>query len=132
MATVAQKTARRGGDLLDARTRAAIAVTATANTDIIFTIPKGAVGGRYTVFTTTAFGAATDATIQIGTTAGGSDIVAAATIKALGVYDLTRVAAGAALHLNVPQTLYIRIVQTGTASATGAATLVASYGLPVS
>lgn len=132
MATVAQKIAKRGGDYIRASTSVPISVTATANTDFSFDLPLGAYDVSYRVFTTTAFGAATDATLQIGTTSAGVNLSAAATIKAIGVYTPTLVAAGAALHLNPPTTIYGRVVQTGTASATGAATLVASYLLPVS
>lgn len=132
MPTRAQLLARRAGDFNDVRTTLPLAVTATANTDFVLTIPPGAIAANYSVYTTTAFGAATDATIQLGTTAGGNDLVAATSIKALGAVQLTRVAAAAALHLRAPETVYARIVQTGAASATGAATLVASYALPVS
>lgn len=133
MATEAQKIVKRAGDYLRATTIVPIAVTAIANTDFAFTIPPGAVDVSYTLFTTTAFGAATDAMLQLGSTVGGVDYVAAATVKALGVYAMTRVAAAAAAHLS-PGGLTVngRIVQSGTASAVGAASLVVSYGLPVS
>jgi hypothetical protein len=132
MATVAQKMARGAGNYTRAELLVPLTVTATANTDFVVPLPAGAVALNYTVFTTTAFGAATDAQISIGSTAGGVDYVAAVTVKALGVYSLTRVAAASATHLNAPANVNVRIVQSGTASATGAATLVISYAIPVS
>lgn len=114
------------GTVFVARTQA-IAVTATANTDIALTMPKAKI---ITIinFTSTAFGAATDATIQIGSTLGGVDYVAAVTIKAAGKTALT-FASGLSSFPTISDgaTLFIRIVQTGTASATGAATLVVEY-----
>jgi hypothetical protein len=108
----------------------ALAVTATANTDLTMTIPKGKIVTML-VLTGTAFGAATDATIQIGTTAGASDYVAAVSIKAAAKVSLTFAAALLAWPtLSEGTTLYIRIVQTGAASATGAANLIVEY-LPV-
>lgn len=109
----------------------AITVTATANTDITMSIPAGAVITRLMVYTTTAFGAATDATIALGNAAGGAQYVAATSIKAGGVVTLSPAATTAAASglLSFPGTLYIRIAQTGTASATGAATLVVGYSI---
>lgn len=132
MATVAQKIAKRGGDYIRTETLVSLPVTATANTDFVVAIPANAVAVSYTVYTTTAYTAVTDAQISIGSTAGGVDYVAATTIKAIGVYALTRVAAAAASHLTVPSTLNVRVVQSGTASAVGAATLAISYAVPVS
>lgn len=133
MATIAQKLVRRAGDYNRVETNITLPVTATANTDFTVTVPAGAINATYTVLTTTAYGAATDAQISIGSTAGGVDYVAATTIKAIGRYSLTPVAAAAATHLNIGGvTLNVRVVQSGTASATGAATLIVGYALPVS
>jgi hypothetical protein len=109
----------------------ALSVTATANTDITVSIPAGARIGDIMVYTTTAFGAATDATIALGNAAGGAQYVAATSIKAAGIYNLSAVASAAAASgfLSFPGTLYVRIAQTGTASATGAATLVIEYSI---
>jgi hypothetical protein len=105
-------------------------VTATANTDIApLSLPAGKTLLRATVFTGTAYGAATDAKIEIGVSAGDASYVAQTSIKAVGIVNLTLVAAAAAALLALPTApnLYVRIVQTGTASATGAATLVLEY-----
>lgn len=108
-----------------------ISVTAVANTDTTVTIPAAAIVSKFIVYTTTAFGAATDATISLGNAAGGAQYVAATSIKAGGVVILTAAASVAAASglLSFPGTLYIRIVQTGAASATGAATLVIEYAV---
>jgi hypothetical protein len=104
-----------------------IAVTATANTDIQVPMGKCKILTML-AFTSTAFGAATDATLQVGTTQGGSDYIAAVSIKAAGKVALTFAAALAAFPTIADgTTLWVRIVQTGTASATGAATLVIEY-----
>lgn len=131
MATLAQKLLGPG-DYISARALIPMTVTATANTDFLFTPPTNAVNVNYTVFTTTAFTAVTDAQLSIGSTVGGVDYVAAATIKAIGVYAPTRVNAAAATHLNVGgKALNIRIVQSGGSTAVGAATLVITYDLPI-
>lgn len=109
----------------------ALSVTAVANTDTTMSIPAGARITKMTVYTTTAFGAATDATIALGNASGGAQYVAATSIKAGGVVVLSAAATTAAASglLSFPGTLYIRIAQTGTASATGAATLVVEYSI---
>ena len=110
-----------------------LSVTATANTDIApISLPPGATLVRATVYTTTAFLAATDAKIEIGSSAGDASYVAQTSIKALGMASLTLVNAAAATlaSLGATPNLYVRIVQTGTASATGAATLVLEYVMP--
>lgn len=133
MATVAQKLVRGAGNYNRVDTTLSLPVTATANTDFTVTLPAGAINVSYTVLTTTAYGAATDAKISIGSTAGGVDYVAATSIKAIARVALVPVDAAAATHLNIGGvTLNVRVVQTGTASATGAATLVITYALPVS
>jgi hypothetical protein len=106
---------------------AAIAVTAATNTDITLTMPKSKII-TLIVFTSTAFGAATDATLQIGSTSTGSEYVAAVSIKAAGKVALTFATALAAYPtITEGATLYLRVVQSGTLSATGAATLVVEY-----
>lgn len=106
-----------------------ISVTATANTDTTVTVPTGARIIGFSVYTTTAFGASTDATIALGNASGGAQYVAATSIKAAGVYNLTLAATAVSGLLSFPGTLYVRIAQTGTASATGAATLVITYAV---
>lgn len=138
MASVAQKLARRAGDYIRMTAALPIAVTATANTDLTLTLPAGVRNVAFRTITTTAFGAATDATIAIGNAAAGAQYVAAVSIKAAGVVSHSY-ATGATAELDtVPgvvgtlTTIYVRIAQSGTASATGAATLFADYSMPVS
>lgn len=99
-----------------------VAVTATANTDFAIALPKCRVT-RITTVTTTAFGAATDATLQFGSTVGGADYVAAASVKAIGRVDHTILAAAFPALMNMAEGAVIRgrVVQTGAASAVGAA-----------
>lgn len=104
-----------------------ITVTAATNTDLTLTVPKCKII-TLIVFTSTAFGAATDATLQIGSTSTGSEYVAAVSIKAAGKLALTFASAlGAYPTITEGSTLYLRVVQSGTLSATGAATLVVEY-----
>lgn len=113
--------------------RVPIAVTATANTDIpAISLPPGATLIGATVYTGTAFLAATDAKIEIGVSAGDASYVAQTSIKSIGVVALTLVAAAAAALASLPAVpnIFVRIVQTGTTSATGAATLVLEYLMP--
>lgn len=104
-------------------------VTAVANTDFTVSAPAGKTLLRATVYTGTAYTAGTDAKIEIGTSAGDQSYVAAATIAAIGVHALTLVAAGAAALASLPATpnLFVRVVQSGSATAVGAATLVLEY-----
>lgn len=132
MATVQQKMSRQPGTYNQFMAEFSLPVTAVANTDFIFAIPAGAQNVSYRTYTTTAYGAATDAVILIGSTAGGGEYVASTTIKAIGVKSHTPVDAQAASHLSHPGALYVRVTQSGAASATGAATLCVSYALPVS
>lgn len=135
MATEAQKITK--GALLRCSQQIALAVTAVANTDIAFTVPAGARDLAFTETTVTAFGAATDAQLSIGSAAGGAQYVALVTIKAAAKTTLSLVGAGLADLDTVPgapgtlTTFYARIVQTGTASAVGAGVLNVSYSLPV-
>lgn len=107
----------------------AMPVTAAATTDFTMSIPAGATLLRATVYTGTAYLAATDAKVSIGVSAGDQSYVAQTTVKAIGVYALTLVAAAAAALLAAPAApnLFVRITQTGAFSATGAATLVVEY-----
>lgn len=113
--------------------RVPIAVTAVANTDIAaISLPLGATLTAATVYTGTAFLAATDAKIEIGVSAGDASYVAQTSIKAVAVVALTLVNAAAAALASLPAVpnIFVRIVQTGAASATGAATLVLEYVMP--
>lgn len=113
--------------------RLSLPVTAVATTDFTMSIPPGAAIDSLIVYTTTAYGAATDAKISVGSTVGGQEYVAQTSIKAGGVVSLsfaatTAAAAAMAVAPAVPN-LNVRITQTGAASATGAAVLVASFNL---
>jgi hypothetical protein len=108
----------------------ALPVGANANTDIApISAPAGKTLLRATVYTSTAYTAGTDAKIEIGTSAGDASYVAQTTIAAIGVHALTLVAAAAAALEALPAApnLFARVVQTGTPSAVGAATLVLEY-----
>lgn len=134
MATLAQKLAKQAGSFVRCSQNLSLPVTATANTDYaqVF-LPANAQNVTYRTYTTTAYTAGTDAQISIGSTAGGVDYVAATTIKAIGVKSHTPVDAAAAVHL-APGALgfFVRVTQSGTATAVGAATLVLDYSMPVS
>lgn len=110
-----------------------IVVTATANMDFTISgIPSGALIRSMWFYTTTAYAAATDNTIQVGSTVGGVDYVAAVTVKAKGNYSLTLVGASADKFANFTAgSMFARMVQTGTASATGAGVLGVSYEVPL-
>lgn len=109
-------------------------VTATANTDFTMSIPLGAIITSMMVYTTTVYTASTDAKISIGASAGAATYVALTSILAGGVVTLSPVAsigcAAALLSAPAVPNLYVRVVQTGTPSAVGAATLVVRYILP--
>jgi len=134
MATLGQKLAKQAGEYIRCMHTLSLPVTATANTDYAaFALPAGAMDLTYRTYTTTAYTAGTDAQISIGSTAGGVDYVAATTIKAVGVKLHTPVDAAAAVHLAPGAlNLFVRVTQSGTATAVGAATLTIMYSLPVS
>lgn len=119
---------------LEAAIKKALTVTAVTNTDVTATVPTGALIVAFDVYTTTAFTAVTDAMISIGSTAGGSDYVAATSIKAAGVVHLTLAATTIANLVSMPTqatpNVFIRIAQSGGSTAVGAATLVARYLVP--
>jgi hypothetical protein len=109
-----------------------LSVTASAaKAQLAVTVPTGARITGIIVYTTTAFGAATDVTIALGnvSTADAAQYVAATSIKAAGVYPLTLAATAVAGLLSFPGTLYLTIAQTGALSATGAATLAIQYAV---
>lgn len=103
-----------------------ITVTATPNTDLTIAMPTGYMLQRIVTYTTTAFTGAT-VTAQVGTAAGGAQVVAAANIKAAGTVAHALVAGflGTAMNMTAT-TLYVRVVQT-TETAVGAATMVFEY-----
>ena len=102
--------------------------TAQANTALTLTLPNCHILALYER-TTTAYTGAT-ATLQLGTTAAGVDIAAAASIQAVGVHNLTQVDASIASATPFTGgTLYATIVQT-TPTAVGAGQLNVMY-LPI-
>jgi hypothetical protein len=111
--------------------RISATVTAVANTDLPpLSIPPGATILGITAYTTTAFTAGTDAKLEAGISAGDATYVAATSIKALGVVAMTLASATlAAMGATLPN-LFIRIVQSGTPTAVGAATIVVEYLIP--
>lgn len=119
---------------LEAAITKALTVTAVTNTDTTTTVPTGALIVAIDVYTTTAFGAVTDAVISVGSTAAGNDYVTATSIKAAGVVRLTLAATTIANLVSMPSAatpnVFIRIAQSGGNSATGAATLVIRYLVP--
>lgn len=97
--------------------------TAAVSTDLTITVPLGH-AVRILQRTTTAYTGNT-VTVQVGTTAGGVDIVAAVDIKAKAARILTLVDASSDLFSPLTQTtLYVRIAQTATVTAVGAGLLI--------
>jgi hypothetical protein len=137
MATVGQSIVQNAGGGVRCGYPVTLTVPAQANTDFTFNIPVGARNVIFSTVTVSAFGAATDAQLQIGKTVGGAEYVAATSIKALGKVTHTLVATNIADLETVPASLggvsafTARIVQTGTASATGQATLFIEYTMLV-
>lgn len=122
------------GGTLQGVVRIPLAVTATANTDIVAALPPGATFLSAAVYTTTAFTAVTDCTIQIGNAAAGAQYVAAVSVKAVAVVQLTLVNAAAAALSSMPalttgSNVFVRLVQTGGATAVGAGILEIEYAL---
>lgn len=100
----------------------ALVPTAAASTDLTLTVPVGHML-RISERTTTGF-TGTTVTVQVGTTAGGADVVAATDIKAVASRALTLVDANTASFTPLPAgTLYVRIAQTGQ-TAVGAGQLI--------
>lgn len=139
MATLAQKLAQRGpylaagvaAPLARSSMEFTLTVTATANTDFVIPIPKGARNLSIRVFTDTAFTAGTDAQLQLGKTVGGAEYVAAVSIKSIGVVQNTLVNSAAADFEGIPQDgINGRLVQSGTATAVGSAKIYVDYSMP--
>jgi hypothetical protein len=111
--------------------KTALPVTAVANTDFSLSLPPGAIVLSANVYTTTAYTGATVA-LQLGSTLGAADVVAATNIKATG-FVLLVVAAGAPAaiaSLGAAPNLFVRIIQTATFTAVGNGTLVIEYMMP--
>ena len=101
--------------------------TAAANTDLTLAMPAGYGLLRITFYTTTAY-TGTTITAQVGTTAGGSEVVAAVSIKSAGVVSATIAIANPTSM--TAANLFVRLAQTG-ATAVGAGQMVVEY-LPIS
>lgn len=111
--------------------KTAMTVTAVANTDFSLSLPPGAAILSANFYTTTAF-TGTTVTIQLGSTLGGVDYVAATNIKPAGVVALALSTTAPASIGNLSATLpnvFARIVQTGP-TAVGAGSLVIEYVMP--
>ena len=105
-------------------------VTAVANIDFSISLPPGGALIGAQVFTTTQYGAVTNANFTLGSTVGGNDFVTAVDIKTVGLRSLTLVTGTAAILGNLPTTLpnvFARIAQVGGNSATGAGFLLLNY-----
>lgn len=113
--------------------RVALPVTAVATTDYHFALPVGATMLSAQVYTSVAY-TGTTVLVSIGATDGGQDYVAQTTIKTVGFFSLSFVAAGApglafapALTVGTPSWNFsARITQTG-ATAVGTGVLVIEY-----
>ena len=119
-----------GGPRISQSLSLSLPVTAVTNTDLTASVPPGSIITGFDVYTTTAYGAVTDAQISIGSSAGSAAYVADTSIKAVGKVSLTLVNAAAEALLSAPNAspnLFVRIAQSGGNSATGAATLVIRY-----
>jgi hypothetical protein len=92
--------------------------TAAASTDYTVKVPKGRIV-RIVTQTDTAYTGNT-VTAQVGTTSGGAEIVAAATVKSAGTVDHTLVAGAQNATIAADSTLYVRLAQTATVTAVGA------------
>ena len=119
--------------LTDFIKKVALPVTATANTDFSVSLPPNGTLISATVYTTVAYAAVTDTKISIGTSAGNNSYLSGGTavsVQSLGVYVLTLTqpdGGGPAIMPNASPNLFIRLVQTGTASATGTAFIILNY-----
>lgn len=119
--------------------RIPLPVTAAATTDYHIAIPPGATILSAAAYTTTAYGAVTDAKVSLGATDGGQDYIAQTSIKAVGIVQMAFVnAAPSPANLSVAPALAggppawnfsARVTQSGGNSATGAAVLEIEYAL---
>jgi hypothetical protein len=104
--------------------------TAAASTDITVSLPVGGCLLNATVYTTVAYAGSSTVTLALGLSAGDASYCTATTIKAIGLFPLTLLQAGAAGPGIMPTgspNLWCRIAQAGTPSATGTAFLVLNY-----
>jgi len=107
---------------------------ASATSAFTMAVPAGCLIKSIDVYTGVAFGSSTDVTIAIGNVAAGAQYVAATSIKAAAKVSLAFVGSGIAALANMPagtpNNLFITLTQTGSNTATGAATLVVTFSVP--
>lgn len=96
---------------------------AQANTDFTLTVPTGITVVRATTITSTAFTGNT-VTVQLGSTAGGTELVAAVSCKAQGLVAHTLVAPLVNFGTG---TVFARLVQTAAFTAVGAGFTIIEY-----
>jgi hypothetical protein len=103
-------------------------VTAVTNTDFVMSIPAGSILHSIMVYTTTAY-TGTTANLSIGNSAAGAQYVTAVSIASIGIVSLTLLAAQTPAFASMPAVpnLFIRIAQSTTPTAVGAATLLVKY-----
>ena len=91
-------------------------------------VPAGAFLTRVLIEIVTAFNAVTTNVITMGTTATGTNIVAAGDVDetVAAVYEVTR-GYGRSLTAAADTTIYYRYTQTGTAATAGVAEIVVEY-----
>lgn len=96
---------------------------------LVGTVPAGAIIIDAQVLVTTVFNAATTNNLLVGTTAGGSNVFAAADSAAgvLGLKRLVSATIGVAALVAVDQAIYVAFTQTGAAATTGVAYVVVEY-----
>ena len=82
------------------------------------TFPSGALIVGVSVATTTAFDSGTSDTLDVGTTSGGQELVAAGDIQAAGLHDLTLVAT--ACYFSSDTEVFAEYNSAGTAPTAGA------------
>lgn len=104
----------------------AVAATAVANTDTILVMPPQGYRLKAIKFVTNTSFTGTTATCQVGTTAGGAEVVAAVNVKPIAEVNATLVPALAAIQLSMATPLFIRLTQTGP-TAVGFMIGIASY-----
>lgn len=113
---------------LQGAVKGVIQAVAQANTDFTFALPPGASFMAAKFICTTAFTGNT-ATLQIGSTAGGAEYVAATDIKTPAATATILVLKGIANTISLPaldvngKNIYVRLVQTATFTAVGTGTL---------
>lgn len=102
-----------------------ISPQAVVDTDFTFAMPPRYHLLRATCYVTVEHGGGS-VQLVIGTTLGGSEVVSHHNIKPLGIHELPLVSTFNAVNVT-DTTLFLRIYQSSTPSATGSATVVFEY-----